>query len=574
MTSLLREKRKNRRFVSSQLIVETWKDVEPYYVDLETRRLNDAVDLTKWLLDRSELESILEEDAAWRYIKMNCDTVKKELADSFNYFVMEIEPQINKYSNILDAKVYSSRLLDKIDQNKYFIYVRSLKKRMEIFRENNLPLIAQLQKDEQEYGTISSQMTIHYDDKELTLQQAANYLRDIDREVRQEVYELICKRRDKEIDRFNEIFDNLVKKRHQVALNADFRNFRDYRFDALGRFDYNADDCFQFHQSIFHEVCPIVDEMHKRRKAKLELRILKPWDLEVDTDRKDPLKPFLNSRELINKTIQCFREIRPKYAEFLKIMDKNGYLDLDSRIGKAPGGFNYPLYESNVPFVFMNSAGNLRDLETMVHEGGHAIHSFLSKDIELVDYKNVPAEVAELASMSMELISMEHWGVFFPNREDLLRAKRSQLEGIIKILPWIASIDKFQHWLYLNPNHSITDREQSWKEIYTAYGSSNIDWRGQETSFNNQWQRQLHIFNYPFYYIEYGIAQLGAISIWHNYKNDREKTLNEFEAALRLGYSVPISEIYETAGIKFNFSREYIHELMTFVQRELEAMEQ
>ena len=572
MGTLLEEKKKNRQFLDPQLIVETWKDIEAYYIDLEKRYLKDEKALEQWLRDRSELEAILEEDAAWRYIKMNCDTDKKELAESFNYFIAEIEPHVQKYSNILDEKIYKSGLLEKLDKRKYYVFIRSLKKRMEIFREKNLPIIAQMQKEEQEYGNISSQMTINYDDKELTLQQAANYLREINRNIRQEVYELINTRREQEIDNLNEIFNSLLKKRYEVAQNADFKNYRDYRFDALGRFDYKPEDCYEFHQSILVEVCPMVDEINKRRKAKLELDTLKPWDMEADQDRKPPLEPFTNSRELIDKTIQCFRNIRPAYAEYLKIMDKNGYFDLDSRIGKAPGGFNYPLYESNVPFVFMNAVGNLRDLETMVHEGGHAIHSFLSKDLELVDFKNVPAEVAELASMSMELISMEHWEVFFKKKEDLIRAKRSQLEGVIKILPWIACVDKFQHWLYLNPNHTVAEREQSWKNIYEDFDSSQIDWSGQEISFRTQWQRQLHIFNYPFYYIEYGIAQLGAISIWKNYKTNNEKTLNAYDKALSLGYSVPISEIYETAGIKFSFSKDYIHDLMVFVKNELEKL--
>ncbi len=250
-------------------------------------------------------------------------------------------------------------------------------------------------------------------------------------------------------------------------------------------------------------------------------------------------------------------------------MKKNSYLDLESRKGKAPGGFNYPLYESNIPFIFTNATGNLRDVETLMHEGGHAVHSFLSSNLELVDFKGLPSEVAELASMSMELISMSAWDEFFDNEEDLKRAKRHQLEGVLKVLPWIAIVDKFQHLLYLTPDHNSEEREKIWKETAAEFGSKIIDKQGYEKYFDSAWQRQLHIFEVPFYYIEYGIAQLGAIAVWRNYFNNKETALNNFENALKLGYSKPIPEIYKTAGIEFNFSAEYIGELMDFVEKQL-----
>ena len=250
-------------------------------------------------------------------------------------------------------------------------------------------------------------------------------------------------------------------------------------------------------------------------------------------------------------------------------MQERGFLDLDSRKGKAPGGYNYPLYESNIPFIFMNATGNVRDLTTMVHEGGHAIHSFLSKDLELVYFKELTSEIAELASMSMELISMEHWDIFFDNKEELKRAKLEQIRGLITVLPWIATVDKFQHWIYTHPTHSVPDRIENWNKIARKFSSKIIDYETCEWYFTNSWQKQLHIFEVPFYYIEYGFAQLGAIAIWRNYKLNPEKTLNQYENALKLGYSVPISQVYETAGIKFDFSEKYIGELMEFVKKEL-----
>ncbi|MBE9467113.1 MAG: M3 family oligoendopeptidase [Bacteroidetes bacterium] len=559
----------NRNFVSKDLKIKSWESIESYFNDLDKRDINSINDLEKWMHDRSELDSVLEEDLAWRYIKMNCDTTDKSLTDDFNFFVTEIEPNISKYSNILDKKFIESKLINELDEKKYFIPIRTIKRKLELFREKNIPIFAMLQKEEQEYGAIAANMTIKFDGKEITLQKAANYLKNSDRDFREKVYFLINNRRLTEVDNFNNILTKLIAKRDKIARNADFKNYRDYKFVELNRFDYTIDDCIEFHKSIKSNVCPIVNKINKNRKESLQLDVLKPWDLDVDINSKPALKPFKNTEELIEKSIKCFTKVRPKYGEYLSKMNELGFLDLDARKGKAPGGFNYPLYESNIPFIFTNATGNLRDVETICHEGGHAIHSIVSSTLELVDFKELPSEVAELASMSMELISMEHWDVFFENKEELIRAKQNQLEGIISILPWVAIVDKFQHWLYLNPNHSVEERKQNWIEIAKEFGSNVVDYTGCEDFYANTWQKQLHIFEVPFYYIEYAMAQLGAIAVWRNYKQNPEKTLDNYEKALKLGYSVTIPEIYETAGIKFDFSNEYVNELMNFVNEEL-----
>jgi oligoendopeptidase F len=275
---------------------------------------------------------------------------------------------------------------------------------------------------------------------------------------------------------------------------------------------------------------------------------------------------------LIDKTVACFNAIDPFFGECITTMQTMKRLDLESRLGKAPGGYQYPLYETDVPFIFMNSVGLHRDLVTMVHEGGHAIHSFLDKDLELVDFKSPPSEVAELASMGMELISMEHWDAFFDSVEELKRAKRQQLEGVMDTLPWIAAVDKFQHWIYLNPEHSIEERYQSWRTIMKDFASKVIDHRGLEHNLDRRWQVQLHLYEVPFYYIEYGFAQLGAIALWRNYKNDPVNAIQKYKEALSLGYTKSIPQIYEAAGIKFDFSPAYIKELMDFVKEEYQKI--
>jgi oligoendopeptidase F len=316
----------------------------------------------------------------------------------------------------------------------------------------------------------------------------------------------------------------------------------------------------------------MLNDTANERKQALQLDTLRPWDLKVDPENRPPLKPFSTGEELLEKTITCFTQLDPQLGNYLSVMKAMGHLDLESRKGKSPGGYNYPLEEIGVPFIFMNATSNLRDLVTLLHEGGHAVHNFVTRDLLLNSFKNPPAEVAELASMSMELLTMDYWNVFFENEEDLRRAKIQHLESIIETLPWVATIDKFQHWLYENPTHSIEERQSKWLKIYEQFSDSVTDWSGFEDFKKYIWQKQLHIYEVPFYYIEYGMAQLGAVGVWRNYKQNPQKGLEGYLNALKLGYTAPISEIYAAANIPFDFSKDYITELMNFVREELEGL--
>lgn len=561
-----------RNFLPQHLTIDSWNIIEPFLINLKERNISSVKELEQWLLDRSELEAVLGENMAWRYIKMTCDTANQQLIDSFNFFVNEIEPFVAPYSNQFNIKLFDSPFLKELDQKKYHIYLRGIKKALELYREKNIPLLTKISTEAQKYAAISGAMTIVWDNQEITLQKAASLIKDADRKTREVLFNKIQQRREEDKDALNELFSELIQLRHQVALNAGFSNYRDYKFDELGRFDYTVKDCFNFHLSIAKEILPLAEASDLERKHFLKLDTLKPWDTDVDVEGKPALKPFESSKELIDKSIECFSRVRAAYAEYLEIMKAMGHLDLESRIGKAPGGYNYPLHEIGVPFIFMNSVGTHRDLVTMVHEGGHAIHSFVTRDLEITDFKSTPSEVAELASMSMELISMEHWDVFFENPDDLKRAKKEQLEKSLKTLLWIAAVDQFQHWIYDNPTHTVEDRMFAWENVINHFGSKIIDWTGLEEVKARLWQNQLHIFEVPFYYIEYGMAQLGAIAVWRNYKQNPEQALDLYEAALRLGYTKSIPEIYKTAGIEFNFSQEYVKELADFVKKELEKL--
>lgn len=561
-----------RVFLPNTLEIKEWSDIAPFFLELETRKLNSVNNLKKFLKDRSELEAILEEEAAWRYIKSTCDTQNKQIAESFEYFISKIEPEINKKSNILDKKLYKSEFLKELDKKEYLIPIRSLKQRIELFRDENIPILAELQSAEQEYGAIAAAMTIKFKDEEITLHKAANYLKENDRELRKEVYELINNRRLEDNQKLHGLLSKLIEKRNVIAKNTGYKNYRDFKHVEIGRFDYSINDVLEFHETIKETIVPLLNKIQDKRKTELNYKELKPYDLNVDTKGRSPLLPYKSTKELIDKTINVFTKVNPKYGNFIYTMKELKYLDLDARKGKAPGGYNYPLYESNVPFIFMNSTNNLRDLETMMHEGGHAVHSFLSKDLDLVDFKGLPSEVAELASMSMELISMEHWDEFFKDKDELKRAKQSQLEGVISVLPWVATVDKFQHWLYLNPNHSFEDRDNAWEKIFFEFSGNIVDYNEYKAFARNAWQKQLHIFEVPFYYIEYAISQLGAIAIWKNVKENRVEALKKYENALKLGYSKTIPEIYEAAGIKFSFNREYVAELIDFVLDEYQKL--
>ncbi len=569
MTAVEKITRPKRTFLPEDFIVADWNSLKPYFENLVSREVVDIHALRKWLSDRSELESVISEDMGWRYINMTCYTDNAAYSKSYQDFVENIQPQIAPVADQLNKKLAASPFLSQLEAEPGFkILIRNLKKDIELFREENIPLFTQINTDTQKYAQISGAMMVEINGKELTLQQAGVILQSTDRAKREEAYRKISERRLKDKTELDDLFSKLVGLRHQVAKNAGFYNFRDYMFKSYGRFDYTTQDCFNFHDAIASEVVPILNELSKDRKEKLKVDVLRPWDKAVDPEGREPLKAFENGKDLTEKSIACFHRLDPFLGQCLSVMKSMGHLDLESRKGKAPGGYNYPLAEIGVPFIFMNATSTMRDMTTIMHEGGHAVHNFLTKDLSLSDFKSPPMEVAELASMSMELISMDAWDIFFPDADELKRAKREQLEDIIETLPWVATIDQFQHWIYENPTHSQDERKQNWNSVFARYADTVTDWSGLESGRDYGWQKQLHLYEVPFYYIEYGMAQLGAIALWRNYKVNKQKGLEGYMNALKLGNLTTIPEIYRAANIKFDFSKAYIRELMDFVREE------
>ena len=558
-----------RHFVPKDFVVTDWKNLEPFFKDLLERNIDSKDSLEKWLQDQSELEAVVSEDACWRQIKMTCDTQDKTLEAAFNFYCTALQPNIQPYADALNKKLVNHPLTKDLDTNQYFTYLRSVRKSIELFREDNIPLQSELAVMQQQFGVISANMTVTINGEEYTLQQAAKFFHHPDRSLREEAYRKIQERRLEDTEPLNNLYSKLLEKRNQEAQNAGFDNYRDYRFKELGRFDYTKQDCFNFHEAVKQHVLPLVNIIYQKKKEKLGLDTLRPWDIEAEPSGTPALQPFTTSKELIDLSIECFTKLRPFFGDCLIKMNSLKHLDLESRKGKAPGGYNCPLAESGAPFIFMNAAGQMQDLITMVHEGGHAVHSFLAHPLPLTGFKEYPMEIAEVASMSMELFSMENWDVFFSDAEQLNRAREYQLERIITIFPWIAIVDKFQHWVYEYPTHTNEERIAEWNKILIEFSDNVIDYSGLESFRSNLWQKQLHLFEVPFYYIEYGIAQLGAIGMWKQFKLNKEQALNNYCNALTLGGTKTLPQLFETAGLKFDFSPDTIKGLMDFVKEEM-----
>jgi oligoendopeptidase F len=565
--------RKPHQFLPKVFVVTQWKDVQPFYEQLLVRELVSLETLRQWFLDRSELEGALSEEAGWRYINMTRDTSHQGYRTKYEHYVQEILPQTILLTHQLNEKATHCPYTQTLRQEVGFdILLRCMANSLQIYRPENIPLLTKVRLKAQEYGQVVGAMTVVLAGQERTLQQAIVHLEEQDRVLRREVYEQIGQRRLQDKDTLNSLYTALIRDWHQIAVHAGFENFRDYSFVAMNRFDYTPQDCFAFHEAIEQEVVPLLNTLAQERKSLLGVPVLKPWDTLVDTSNQPPLRPFSHADDLLKKTITVFDRLDPFLGDCLRTMQIMGHFDLASRKGKAPGGYNYPLDETGVPFIFMNATTTLKDMVTLLHEGGHAVHSFLVRDLVMNDFKHFTSEVAELASMSMELLTMAHWDIFFDHEEDQKRAKKQHLEKIISTLAWVATIDKFQHWVYEHPEHTLTQRQVAWNKIFDQFSDDVTDWSGQEHYKNFLWQKQLHLFEVPFYYIEYGIAQLGAVAIWKRYQEDPVQGLQDYLDALKLGYTRTVPQVYQKAGIAFEFSRTYIRELMQFLRTHIEDL--
>lgn len=559
-----------RQFVRPDDTLCEWSRIEPYFRLLQDSVIDTPERLNEWLVDCSELAACIDEIGKERYVRMTCQTDDPQRKQAYLDFVENIEPKCKPMWHALDKKYAACPAAGDLPAKRFEVFNRSVKTRVELYRDENVKLEVEQAKLEQRYQEVSAAMTATFDGKEQTLEQLASYLERTDRAVRQEVWKLSVNRRLRDVQTLEDIFDELFKLRHRMALNAGLPDFRAYAFKAKERFDYTPEDCLAFHEAIEKECVPLLRAEHAARRQKLGVETLRPWDLAVDVKGRGPLNPFDTSEQLVDKCAVLFGRLDPALGEQFREMAGRGDLELESRKGKAPGAYQSTFHESRRPFIFMNAVGMHRDVRTLLHEGGHAFHTIACRHDPLMHYRSAPIEFAEVASMGMEMLAYHHFDVFYSG-EDLDRARRRQLEGIVTILPWIATIDAFQHWMYTHPEHSRDDRRRQWLELYERFGGLE-EYSGYENVLAHGWQRQLHLFEVPFYFIEYGIAQLGALQLWHNASKQRGRAVADYRQALVLGGSRPLPELFQAANIKFDFSIETLGPLMHAVQEELRSL--
>ncbi|WP_234123748.1 M3 family oligoendopeptidase [Clostridium hydrogenum] len=547
------------------------KELEGNFQKLLDRKINSPEDLKKWLVDESKLYDGVKEKLSRNYFATNCYSDNKEIKATYEHDNEVIWPLLKKYGELLDKFFYNSEYRNQLGS----YYDNLVKKRansIEIFRKENIDIEVKEDKLCTKYYDITGNMSVMWNNEEKTLQQMSVYMKDSDREMRKNAWTLVQNRRLKDSKELDEIMDNLVKLRNEKALNADCKDFVEFMFKKLERFSYTPEDCIELQESVLKSVVPIVNEIRDRHKEEIKVEDYRPWDVSAVKEGQKPLKPYNNVNELIDGVLKIFKKKDEIFFNTLNKMKNSETLDLESRKAKSPGGFCDVFRVSNTSCIFMNEAQSQDDLATLTHEGGHSVHNTLTSNIEIADYAEMPSETAELASMSMELICMDSWDVFYKDEEELKRAKREHLEGIIEFLPWGVLVDRFQHWMYSHPEHSAEERNEKFAEMAKQFQFQTVDFSGYEDALKNFWKKQLHIFEVPFYYIEYVMAQLGALQIWRNYKKDPKRAIESYKKALSLGSSVSIPEVYAAAEIKFDFSENMIKELMEFVKSELDKL--
>ena len=559
----------------TELDATIWENIEPYTSDLLQRELSCSGCLESLIADASELSEHVSEAGALLYIEMTCDTENEDKKVAFLTFVSQVSPKLSEFSDALNRRIVNHPSVEELPE-RYDLMLRAIRTDVEIFREENIPLGVRETELVTESQSITGAMTVDFNGEEMTFPQMGSFLESNDRSERESAWVAMSERRMQDHDRLSQIFDELIGIRHQMALNAGFESYTDFMFKARHRFDYTVEDCLEFHNSVESVCMPILREINQERSKGLGVGDLRPWDVNEKTGSgpdihgRSPLRPFKTVDEMVKGLSEMFSDISEDLGGMFERLVEMDTLDLDTRKGKAPGGYQYYLEKSRVPFIFMNAAGLQSDLETMIHEAGHAFHSLYCGHLELIGERDYPIEFAEVASMSMELLTQPWWSKFY-DAEEADRARRTHLEGVVFLLPWIATIDSFQHWIYANPSHTREERAQVWQSIRDRFGSE-MDW-GDYTDFRGlSWQQQGHLFGAPFYYIEYGIAQLGSLQLWNTQMKDPQKALDDYANAMRLGNTRTLPDLFSAADIKLGFDESHFTSLMGDVEEALSEL--
>lgn len=562
-------------FLPPSLDPSDFAQLEPLLQDLLDRDLSDADALDRWLTDLSELHKAVDEYGSRRHIATSCRTDDEAAERDWLHVVNVIQPQFQKWHFRLQQKFAACPPTSGLDPHRWGLMIRQWKTDVDIYREPNIALKAELRNLDNQYGKICGEMNVAFQGKTRTLQQMKLFLEETDRPTREQAWTAVADRRLQDREKLDDLFDEMLGRRQQLAVNADLDNFRDYIWQSRHRYYYSPDDCLSFGRAVERVCMPIIEQMDAKRREALGVEQLRPWDGEVDPQGRAPLRPFDpdNIEDLLAKTRDMFEQVHPQLSQWFASMKPGDHLDLATRPHKRPGGFQCSLEQVQQPFIFMNAAGTHDDLVVLLHEAGHAFH-FLAATVDpCVFTRHAPMEFCEVASMSMELIGTDFYDVFYPDADEARRARRCQLERVIRLLPWVATIDGFQHWLYTHPDHSPAERTDAWLDLRRRFGSPAVDWSGLDAALQAMWQRQLHLYGAPFYYIEYGIAQLGALGVWNNYRRDRARALSRLIASFEAGGKQSLPELFATAGLTFDFSEKTIRPLVEMVWKEWNELE-
>ncbi|MBN1870675.1 MAG: M3 family oligoendopeptidase [Candidatus Omnitrophica bacterium] len=558
----------DRQFVPETIDLTDLRAIEGLFERLLALDIHSAEVLVQWVLDRSELEAALHERGAILYIRMTCQTDDAKRVQRYKDFIETIVPATKIFEDRLNKRYLQELKRFSMDQDRFSVYTRAIRTDVELFTAKNVGLQTKVELLSQAYQGICGSIMVEFEGKERTVQEMGKFLLEPQRDLRERAWRALSQRLLKERTKLDELFNQMLELRNEIGKNAGFLNFRDFKFRSLHRFDYGPSECRQYHDSIERLVVPLWNQILRKRKAQMKLEQLRPWDTAADPFGRSPLKPFEDVKDLIEGCREIFSRVDKDLGAQFSEMAGTGLLDLVSRKGKAPGGYQSTLDECRKPFIFMNAVGIDHDVRTLLHEGGHAFHALACAHEPILDYRHGPMEFNEVASMGMELLADRHLDVFY-GKEDERRSRIKHLEDVIFTLIWVATIDAFQHWIYENPGHSVHERRKVWLTLHERFNGDVIDWSGLEDERAVLWHRQLHVFEAPFYYIEYGVAQLGALQLWMNSRQNFKKTIQDYRNALSLGGSRPLPELFEAAGLRFDFSEKIIDPLMKEVQKEL-----
>ena len=549
-----------------------WSQIKPYFDDINSRTLTSS-NVMEWLSDWSRIRELVEE-ARWRhFVALTLDTADVEAEKRYHDYLEQIVTPTEKADQDLKLKLLSSGL----EPEGFEVQLRNIRAQADLYREVNLPLLVESLSLAAEYDKIIGAQTIEWQGTELTLQQLRPILKDPEREKREHAWRLAGARQLDDREAINSLWVQLLEVRRQLAENAQLLDYRAYRWRELLRFDYTPEDCFQFHKAIEDVVVPAATRIYDRRKERLNLKLLRPWDVRVDPLNRDPLKPFAKIEELENKASAIFHRVDPQLGSYFDRMRQEGLLDLDNRKGKAPGGYCVMFHAVRIPFIFMNAVGLHDDVQTILHEAGHAFHVFEAGHLPYYHQMKTPMEFDEVGSMAMELLAApyltESEGGFYTPK-DAARARIEHLEDNILFWPYMAVVDAFQNWVYENMEAAAepANCDPKWSELWKRF-MPDVDWSDLEQEMMTGWHRKLHLYHEPFYYVEYGLAQLGAAQVWKNALQDQAQAVKHYRQALAKGGTIPLPELYQTAGANLSFDAQTLSEAVALMELTISELE-